>query len=82
MIDTPITRLKDHVEQERNILDIQEKMGENTKYRREFVNDIEYLIKENERLSREIQKANMFMDDDFMTIQRYKQRIMKYETNN
>lgn len=82
MIDTPITRLKDHVEQERNILAIQEKYGENTESRREFVNDIEYLIKENERLSREIQKANMFMDDDFMTIQRYKQRLMKYETNN
>lgn len=82
MINTPITRLKDHVEQERNILAIQEKYGENTKYRREFVNDIEYLIKENERLSREIQKANMFMDDDYMTIERYKQRLMKYETNN
>lgn len=79
MINNPITRLKTYLEQERDILDFQAKMGENIKYRREFINDIEYLIKENIRLSEEIQKANMYMDKDFETIERYRQRIKKYE---
>jgi hypothetical protein len=33
-----------------------------------------------ERFSREIVKANDHMDEDFITIQRYKNKLSKYES--
>jgi hypothetical protein len=42
--------------------------------------DIRYLCDEVERLNREIVKANNFMDEDYITIQRYKNKIKKYES--
>lgn len=41
--------------------------------------DIRYLCDEVERFSREIVKANDFMDEDYITIQRYKNKLKKYE---
>lgn len=41
--------------------------------------DIRYLCNEVERLSREIVKANDFMDDDYITIQRYKRKLQEKE---
>jgi hypothetical protein len=41
--------------------------------------DIRYLCDEVERFSREIVKANNFMDEDYITIQRYKNKLNKYE---
>ena len=41
--------------------------------------DIRYLCDEVERLSQEIVKANNFMDEDYITIQRYKNKLNKYE---
>jgi hypothetical protein len=42
--------------------------------------DIRYLCDEVERLSQEIVKANNFMDEDYITIQRYKNKLNKYES--
>ena len=42
--------------------------------------DIRYLCDEVERLSLEIVKANNFMDEDYITIQRYKNKLNKYES--
>lgn len=41
--------------------------------------DIRYLCDEVERFSREIVKANNFMDEDHITIQRYKNKLEKCE---
>lgn len=41
--------------------------------------DIRYLCDEVERFSREIVKANDFMDEDYITIQRYKNKLEKCE---
>ncbi len=37
--------------------------------------DIRYLCDEVERFSREVVKANNFMDEDHITIQRYKKKL-------
>ena len=42
--------------------------------------DIRYLCDEVERFSKEIVKANDHMDEDFITIQRYKNKLTKYES--
>lgn len=42
--------------------------------------DIRYLCDEVERFSREIVKANNHMDEDYITIQRYKNKLNKYES--
>jgi len=42
--------------------------------------DIRYLCDEVERFSREIVKANNHMDEDHITIQRYKNKLSKYES--
>ena len=42
--------------------------------------DIRYLCDEVERFSKEIVKANNHMDEDFITIQRYKNKLSKYES--
>jgi hypothetical protein len=42
--------------------------------------DIRYLCDEVERFGREIVKANDHMDEDFITIQRYKNKLSKYES--
>ena len=42
--------------------------------------DIRYLCDEVERFSREIVKANDHMDEDHITIQRYKKKLSNYET--
>lgn len=39
--------------------------------------DIRYLCDEVERFSREIVKANDFMDEDYITIQRYRSKLEK-----
>ena len=41
--------------------------------------DIRYLCDEVERFSREIVKANNFMDEDHITIQRYKKKLERCE---
>ena len=41
--------------------------------------DIRYLCDEVERFSKEIVKANNHMDEDHITIQRYKNKLSKYE---
>lgn len=41
--------------------------------------DIRYLCDEVERFSREIVKANNFMDEDHITIQRYKNKLKRCE---
>jgi len=42
--------------------------------------DIRYLCDEVERFSKEVVKANNFMDEDHVTIQRYKKKLSKYES--
>jgi hypothetical protein len=42
--------------------------------------DIRYLCDEVDRFSKEIVKANDHMDEDFITIQRYKNKLTKYES--
>ena len=42
--------------------------------------DIRYLCDEVERFSQEIVKANNHMDEDHITIQRYKKKLSKYES--
>ena len=42
--------------------------------------DIRYLCDEVERFSNEIVKANNHMDEDHITIQRYKNKLSKYES--
>ncbi len=41
--------------------------------------DIRYVCDEVERFSKEIVKANNHMDEDHITIQRYKNKLSKYE---
>ena len=43
--------------------------------------DIRYLCDEVERFSREIVKANDHMDEDYITIQRYKNKLEKCQQN-
>ena len=42
--------------------------------------DIRYICDEVERFSQEIVKANNHMDEDHITIQRYKKKLSKYES--
>jgi len=42
--------------------------------------DIRYLCDEVERHSREVVKANNFMDEDHITIQRYKKKLENCQT--
>ena len=42
--------------------------------------DIRYLCDEVERFSKEIVKANNHMDEDHIIIQRYKNKLSKYES--
>jgi len=42
--------------------------------------DIRYVCDEVERFSKEIVKANNHMDEDHITIQRYKNKLSKYES--
>lgn len=42
--------------------------------------DIRYLCDEVERYSREMVKANNFMDEDHITIQRYKKKLENCQT--
>lgn len=42
--------------------------------------DIRYLCDEVERFSREVVKANNFMDEDHITIQRYKKKLQECQT--
>ncbi len=42
--------------------------------------DIRYLCDEVERFSREIVKANDHMDEDYITIQKYKRKLERCET--
>jgi hypothetical protein len=52
----------------------------NTRLDPKLCEDIRYLCDEVERFSKEIVKANDHMDEDFITIQRYKNKLTKYES--
>ena len=52
----------------------------NTTLDAKLCEDIRYLCDEVERFSKEIVKANDHMDEDFITIQRYKNKLTKYES--
>ena len=51
----------------------------NTRLDPKLCEDIRYLCDEVERFSKEIVKANDHMDEDFITIQRYKNKLEKCE---
>ena len=52
----------------------------NTRLDPKLCEDIRYLCDEVERFSKEIVKANDHMDEDFITIHRYKNKLTKYES--
>ena len=75
-----VRRLKGWVSGQKVILDVARLMEEPSIAHESLMKDIEFLLNEVERFSKEIVKANDHMDEDFITIQRYKNKLTKYES--
>lgn len=74
-----VKRLKGWVSGQKIILDVARQLGEPSISHEFLMNDVEFLINEVERFSKEIVKANDCMDEDHITIQRYKNKLENCE---
>ena len=74
-----VKRLKGWVTGQKVILDVARQIGEPSIAHESLMKDVEFLINEVERYKTEIVKANNCMDEDHITIQRYKKKLEKCE---
>ena len=74
-----VRRLKGWVSGQKVILEVARQMGEPSIAHELLMKDIEFLLNEVDRFSKEIVKANNLMDEDHITIQRYKNKLKKCE---
>ena len=73
--DDVVKRLKGWVSGQKVILEIARKMDEPSFAHESLMKDVEFLINEVERYKTEMVKANSCMDEDHITIQRYKKKL-------
>ena len=76
-----VRRLKGWVSGQKVILEVARQMGEPSIAHELLMKDIEFILNEVERFSKEIVKANEHMDEDHITIQRYKNKLEKCQQN-
>ena len=74
-----VKRLKGWVTGQKVILDVARRIGEPSIAHESLMKDVEFLINEVERYKTEMVKANNCMDEDHITIQRYKKKLEKCE---
>lgn len=74
-----IKRLKGWVSGQKVILEVSRQIGEPSFAHESLMKDVEFIINEIERYKKEMIKANDFMDEDYITIQRYKNKLEKCE---
>jgi uncharacterized protein YpiB (UPF0302 family) len=74
-----VKRLKGWVTGQKVILDVARQIGEPSIAHESLMKDVEFLINEVERYKTEMVKANNCMDEDHITIQRYKKKLEKCE---
>ena len=75
-----VKRLKGWVSGQKVILDVARQIGEPSIAHESLMKDVEFLINEVERYKTEMVKANNFMDEDHITIQRYKKKLENCQT--
>ena len=73
--DDVVKRLKGWVSGQKVILDVARQIGEPSIAHESLMKDVEFLINEVERYKTEMVKANNCMDEDHITIQRYKKKL-------
>jgi len=73
--DDVVKRLKGWVTGQKVILDVARQIGEPSIAHESLMKDVEFLINEVERYKTEMVKANNYMDEDHITIQRYKNKL-------
>ena len=72
-----VKRLKGWVSGQKVILEVARQIGEASFAHESLMKDVEFLINEVERYKTEMVKANNCMDEDHITIQRYKKKLEK-----
>jgi len=75
-----VERLEGWVKGQKIILNVARKIGEPSIAHEKLMEDVEFIINEIKRMRQELVKANNHMDEDHITIQRYKKKLSNYET--
>ena len=75
-----VERLEGWVKGQKIILNVAREIGEPSIAHEKLMEDVEFLINEIKRMQQELVKANNHMDEDHITIQRYKKKLSNYET--
>jgi len=70
-----VKRLKGWVSGQKVILEVARQIGEPSIAHESLMKDVEFIINEVERYKIEMVKANNHMDEDHITIQRYKNKL-------
>jgi hypothetical protein len=78
-IESVIERLEGWVKGQKIILNVAKEIGEPSIAHEKLMEDVEFLINEIKRMRQELVKANNHMDEDHITIQRYKNKLKKTE---
>ena len=78
-IESVIERLEGWIKGQKIILNLSREIGEPSIAHERLMNDVEFLIAELKRMRQELSKANDYMDEDHITIQRYKKKLEKAE---
>ena len=78
-IESVIERLEGWVKGQKIILNVAKEIGEPSIAHEKLMQDVEFLINEIKRMKQELVKANNHMDEDHITIQRYKKKLEKTE---
>ncbi len=74
-IESVIERLEGWVKGQKIILNVSREIGEPSIAHEKLMEDVEFLINEIKRMRQELVKANNHMDEDHITIQRYKKKL-------
>lgn len=74
-----VKRLKGWVSGQKVILEVARQIGESSFAHESLMKDVEFIINEVERYKTEMVKVNNCMDEDHITIQRYKKKLEKCE---
>ena len=75
-----VERLEGWVKGQKIILNVAREIGEPSIAHEKLMQDVEFIINEIKRMRQELVKANNHMDEDHITIQRYKKKLSNYET--
>lgn len=78
-VESVVERLEGWVKGQKIILNVAKEIGEPSIAHERLMNDVEFLITEIKRMRQELVKANDHMDEDHITIQRYKKKLEKTE---